>query len=245
MLSFVGAVQAQTDVEQLAKAMQNPLASLINVPIQGNFDFGTGPANGHKTTFNIQPVIPVSINEKWNLVTRTILPIISQSDMYGPSGSQFGLGDVLFTGFFSPKAPTANGVIWGVGPAILLPTSTDNLLGAGKFGAGPSALALKQVGAITYGALVNHVWAEGISNTFLNPFLAKNYAGGYAMAINTEITQNWEADAFSGVAMITGSKVFTIGKQACSAAVGPRIHYGHGRYADWGIRAQLAFMFPK
>ena len=236
---------AQTDADALAKKLQNPIASLISVPVQGNFDFGIGPADGSRMTLNIQPVIPFSINEKWNLITRTIMPVISQNDVFGNSGNQFGLGDIVTTGFFSPKEPTKGGIIWGVGPVLLLPTSTDNLLGLGEFGAGPSAVALTQKGSLTLGALLNHIWADNYSATFFNPFFAKNFSGARALTLNTELTQNWTNEAFTGVVMLQGSKVFTIGKQAVNAAVAPRFHFGGGRAADWGFRAMLIFLFPK
>ena len=236
---------AQTDADALAKQLQNPIANLISLPIQGNFDYGIGPADGKRMTLNIQPVIPLSIGENWNLISRTIMPVISQNDVFGNSGSQFGLGDIVATGFFSPKAPTEGGIVWGVGPVFLLPTSTDNLLGLGEFGAGPSAVALTQKGSFTIGGLVNHIWADNFSATFLNPFFAKNFSGARALTLNTELTQNWTNDAFAGVVMLLGSKVFTIGKQAVNAGVAPRFHFGGGRAADWGIRAQLIFLFPK
>lgn len=125
---------AQTDADALAKQLQNPIANLISLPIQGNFDYGIGPASGSKMTLNIQPVIPFSISEKWNLVTRTIVPVISQCDVFGNSGSQFGIGDIVETAFLSPKEPTKGGIVWGAGPVLLLPTSTDDLLGLGEFG---------------------------------------------------------------------------------------------------------------
>ena len=243
-LLLVISLNAQTSADELAKQLQNPLSSLISVPIQGNFDFGMGSENGSRSLINIQPVIPVSLDDKWNLITRAILPVVSQNDIYGNSGSQFGLGDLSMTAFLSPKE-SKNGVTWGVGPVILIPTSTDDLLGAGEFGAGPSVVALKQAGGLTYGALVNHVWANHVSNTFLNPFIAKNYKGGYALALNTEMNQNWENESFAGVFMLMGSKVFNVGTQAMSAAIGPRVHYGGGRAGDFGFRAQLTFMFPK
>lgn len=236
---------AQADADALAKQLQNPIANLISLPIQGNFDYGIGPADGKRMTLNIQPVIPLSISENWNLITRTIMPVISQNDVFGNSGSQFGLGDIIATGFFSPKAPTKGGIVWGVGPVFLIPTSTDNLLGLGEFGAGPSAVALTQKGSLTIGGLINHIWADNFSATFFNPFFAKNFSGARALTLNTELTQNWTNDAFAGVVMLQGSKVFKIGNQAVNAGVAPRFHFGGGRAADWGFRALLVFLFPK
>jgi hypothetical protein len=237
--------------DALAKQLQNPIASLISVPIQGNFDFGFDPANGNRVLVNIQPVIPLSISEDWNLITRVILPVVSQTDLYGPSGNQFGLGDITASAFFSPKAPTKGGLIWGVGPVLSIPTATDQLLGSEKFGVGPTAIGLMQVGKITVGLLFNHVWSVAgsdtradINNSFFQPFLAKNFAGGYALSLNTELAQNWDADATTGTINLTGSKVIALGKQRAQVAVGPRIPYGNGNNSDWGFRAQFTLLFP-
>jgi len=244
--------QSEADAaDALAKKLQNPIASLISVPIQGNFDFGYGPNDGSRMLINIQPVIPVSISEDWNLINRIILPVISQTDIYGPSGNQFGLGDVTLSGFFSPKAPTSGGLIWGVGPVLSIPTATDKLLGSEKFGLGPTAIALKQVGKITIGLLVNHVWSisgsndrADLNNSFFQPFLAKNFPGGYAVSLNTELSQNWDADTTTGTINIGGSKVIAMGKQRAQIAAGPRIPYGNGNSSDWGFRAQFTLLFP-
>lgn len=191
--------------DKIAKQLQNPIASLISVPFQGNFDYGIGVADGSKMTLNIQPVIPISISENWNLIARVILPVISQTNVVGNSGSQTGLSDAVVSSFFSPKAPTSNGIIWGVGPVLLVPTATDNLLGTEKFGMGPTAVALKQVGGITIGGLINHIWSvagnenrQDVNTTFVQPFLAKNFKGGYALALNTELTQDWDNNISNG-----------------------------------------------
>ncbi len=243
---------AQSDADKLAQALQNPVASLISLPFQGNFDYGIGPSDGSRMTLNIQPVIPISIGEDWNLIGRVILPIIAQEDVYGESGSQSGLSDAVVSAFFSPKEPTSGGLIWGVGPVLLLPTATDELLGTEKFGIGPTAVVLTQLSGFTLGALVNHIFSVAgaddradVNTTFLQPFVARNFSGGYALSLNTEYSHNWEAEAGSGTLHLVGSKVFSIGKQAAQFGLGPRFPYGDANTADWGFRAQLVLLFPK
>jgi hypothetical protein len=144
---------------ELAMELQNPVANLISLPIQNNWSFGIGPANAMRYTANVQPVIPFSISPDWNLITRTIVPVVyAESPVQGGS-DVWGLGDVFQTFFLSPAAPTSGGWIWGAGPVFLWPTATDGALGAGKWGAGPSGLMLKQDGGFTYGVLANHVWS--------------------------------------------------------------------------------------
>lgn len=248
---FSMTAQEPSQADELAQKLLNPVANLISVPFQNNFDFGVGPSDGTRYTLNMQPVVPLSISEDWNLITRAIIPVISQNDVFGPSGTQTGLGDIVLSGFFSPKAPTAGGIIWGVGPAILVPTATDDLLGTGKLGLGPTAVILKQIGSITFGGLVNHIWSvagssdrSDVNLTFLQPFIAKNFAGGYALALNTEFTQNWEFDSSAGFIHLIGSKVLTLGKQMTQVFVGPRIPYGNGNTAEWGFRAGITLLFP-
>lgn len=173
--------QEGADADELAKQLSNPVAALISVPLQLNYDEGLGAGGkGDKWTLNVQPVVPISLNEEWNVISRTILPLVEQRDVIPGDDSQSGLGDIVQSVFFSPKAPTAGGWIWGAGPALLLPTGGDDLT-ADQWAAGPTAVALKQTPAgWTYGVLGNHLW--GVSNsgrlpdanaTFLQPFLTK------------------------------------------------------------------------
>lgn len=242
----------QGDADALAKQLQNPVASLISVPFQLNMDFCICDYNGSRTFMNIQPVVPMGISEDWNLIGRVILPVIWQNDVFGNSGSQFGLGDAIISGFFSPKAPTAGGLIWGAGPVILAPTATDNLLGAEKFGVGPTAVFLKQQGTMTFGLLVNHIWSVAgdedradINASFFQPFTAMNFTGGYAVTLNTELTQDWDNDGTNGTFHIVGSKVLSLGSQLAQVFIGPRIPYGNANKAGWGIRTGLVLLFPK
>ena len=144
-LAVTGPALAQgKSASDLAKAAQNPIVSMISLPIQNNMDFGLGPKEGFKNTTNIQPVYPIGLGEDWNLITRTILPVVTQPDLDG-GGSTFGLGDTTFTGWFSPA--DSSGFVWGVGPVLLLPTATDDRLGADQWGGGASAVAVSAGGS--------------------------------------------------------------------------------------------------
>ena len=176
---------------------------MISIPLQYNADFGYAD-DGSKHTLNIQPVIPASISEDWNLITRVIVPVIYQDDVFGESGSQFGFGNVTPTFFFSPKQPTSGGIVWGAGPVLLLPTASDDLLGVDEWGAGPSVLVLRQSPHWTVGFLANHIWSFGgsandpdISNTFLQPFFARQLPGGRTLTFNSESTYDWEGSQWT------------------------------------------------
>jgi len=242
------------DPDALAKALSNPVASLISLPLQLNYDTGHGPAdNGERWTLNVQPVIPVSLSQDWNLISRTIVPIITQSDVL-PGETDSGLGDVVQSLFFSPKAPSSGGWIWGVGPAFLLPTATNDRLGAEQWALGPTGVALKQTASgWTYGALANHLWSVAgkaertdVCATFLQPFLAKGLGKGASATVNFESTYDWKTRNWTLPLNLTYSKVTRFGKQLVSLAGGVRAYLDKSEGGpDWGLRAQLTFLFPR
>jgi hypothetical protein len=245
---------AQDSADELARQLSNPVASLISVPLQYNADFNIGTEDGTKQLLNVQPVIPTSLSDDWNLITRVIVPVIHQDDVFGNSGSQSGLGDTTPTLFFSPKAPTSGGWIWGVGPVFLLPTATDDLLGAEKWGVGPSALALKQTaGGWTYGALANHIWSVAgedaradVSATFLQPFLARQLSGGRTLSFNLESSYDWKGETWNVPVNIGYSKVTKWGGQMLSLAGGVRYYLETpGDGPDWGVRFTLTLLYPE
>ncbi len=244
---------AADDAAELAKKLSNPVASLISVPFQNNTDVGIGQYNGSKNTLNIQPVVPVSLSPKLNLIARVILPVISQRDIYGEGSEQSGLSDAVASAFFSP-AEAKNGLVWGAGPVFLVPVATNDLLGTEKFGVGPTGLVLKQAHGWTIGALVNQIWSvagdedrSDVNQMFLQPFVVYNWKSGAGLGVIPEITQNWEGNATTAFINVTASGVTKMGKQIISIIVGPRIQVAspEGSKADFGLRAALTFVFPK
>jgi hypothetical protein len=238
----------------LAKKLSNPVASLISVPFQFNYDSGYGPLDGDRAVLNIQPVIPISINDDWNVISRTILPVIWQNDIAGNSGSQFGLGDITQSFFFSPKEPGPGGIVWGAGPVFLLPTATDTMLGSGKWGLGPTAVVLKQDGPWTYGALANHIWSVAgnsdrpdISSTFLQPFISYTTPDAWTFSLNTESTYDWKNDQWAVPINFSVAKLLKFGEQPVSFQVGARYwaEAPENGPNGWGFRAGITFLFPQ
>jgi hypothetical protein len=240
--------------EELAKKLSNPVASLISVPLQFNHDQNIGPADGRRSLVNVQPVVPISISQDWNLISRTIAPLIDQQDIAGPSGSQSGVGDIVQSLFFSPKAPTAGGLIWGVGPVLLLPTATDDLLGGEKWGLGPTGVVLTQRGPWTYGALANHIWSVAgnsdradISATFLQPFLTYTTKTATTFGLNTESTYDWKSNRWTVPINVSVGQVLKLGDQLVQVGVGAR-YWAQSPASGpegWGYRLFLTFLFPK
>ncbi len=248
------APKPESSAADLAKKLANPLASLISVPLQNNTDYGIGADKGVKNTLNFQPVIPFQLSPKLNLVTRYVVPIVTQYDIYEQGVSQSGLSDATISAFFSP---VGSKLIWGAGPALLIPIATNDLLGTKKFGVGPTALTAKQTeSGWTYGALFNQLWSVAgdkerpdVSQLFFQPFVIHNWKSGAGLAGSFEFTQNWKAasDALSGTFIPYVSAVTRLGKQAVSIVVGPRIPLAGSEQvkADWGWRGALTFVFPK
>jgi len=247
-----GAQDEAAHKAELAKKLQNPVANLISVPIQNNWDFGIGPEDAMRYTANIQPVIPFSISEDWNLVTRTILPVIYAESPVAGGSDKAGLGDTLQSFFFSPKEPV-RGWILGAGPVFLWPTSTDDLFGTGKVGAGPTAVLLRQEHGWTYGALVNQVWSfagqgntPDVNNTFLQPFLSFTTKKHTTFAVNTETSYNWDAEQWTVPLNFMVQQLIKIGKQPVAFQVGYR-YYAEAPTGgpEWGLRFTVSFLFPK
>ena len=254
MLTVAGSANAGGGGEHadLAKQLNNPIASLVSVPFQFNWDTGLGDKRADRLQLNVQPVIPFSLNEEWNLISRTILPIINLESTADGVSSAFGIGDSVQSFFFSPKDPV-NGWLLGAGPVVLLPTATETEFKSRQFGLGPTAVALRQKDGWTYGALANHVAGlrepgdrERVNGTFLQPFLVYTTPDAVSYSLNTESTYDWNEEQWTIPINASVSKLTSIGDQKVSFQLG-------GRYfaeapdggPDWGIRFNVTFLFPK
>jgi hypothetical protein len=238
----------------LAKQAQNPVANLISLPLQNNTNFSIGPEDETQNILNIQPVWPVSINDNWNLITRTILPVVSQPNILtGGEGRINGLGDTTFTGFFSPK--DSGRLIWGAGPVFLIPTATDDALGSDKWGAGASVVLLTMPGKWVVGSLFSNVWSfAGSGDQDVNLFtwqyfINYNLPNKWYLTSAPIITANWEADSDNTWTVPFGGgigKIFNIGKQPMNGQISAYYNVEKPEFGpDWQLRVQLQFLFPK
>ena len=238
------------DTAELARAVQNPIANLVSVPFQNNTNFNFGPEEKTQNVLNIQPVVPFTPGDSWNVITRTILPIVSQPGFTPGQDRENGIGNTLFTAFLSPR--DGGKVTWGVGPAIQLPTSSDDQIAADEWAAGPSLVFLAMPGQWVIGSLLSNIWemsgSEDINVFTWQYFVNYNYAGGWYLTSSPIMTANWEADDEWTIPVGGGfGRVFHIGKQPVNAQfqafynvvkpddIGP----------DWSTRVQLQLMFPK
>src|SRR5688572_7424664 len=245
--------QPGEDMGELAKKLNNPAASLISVPLQSNFDFGGGPNDdGFQYKLNVQPVIPFGLNEDWKIISRTIVPYIYQEDRIG-TGTQSGLGDSTVTLWLSPENDKAGAPIWGFGPIVQFPTATDDLLGTEKWGAGPSAIFLRQAHGWTMGFLANHLWSfagegrrEDVSASFLQPFLTYQTKTHTTFGMNSEYTYDWEVDHSMVPLNFFVTQLVKIGKMPVSFQLGGRYYADKpDEGPDWGLRFAITLVFPK
>ena len=238
----------------LAKAVQNPLASLITLPMQANFNDGAGPYDRRIFNLNIQPVIPIT-GEKWNIITRTIIPI--NSVPVGETDSEFGIGDTSLSLFWSPAKPSS--LTWGIGPAFTLPTASNpELLGSGKYSLGPTGVVFYGVGKWTMGIVASNVWSVGgdsdrddVNFFFAQYFVNYNFGHGWAIGSAPIITCDWEAETGSGDQCtipfgLQISKVSHLGSRPVNFLLG---YYENVQHPDGApesqVRFQVNFMFPQ
>jgi hypothetical protein len=244
--------QSQSSTAELAKQTQNPVADVISVPFENYFYFNAGPNHATLYDLNVKPVIPFHLNEDWNLITRTIIPIVNEPSLSLGSRSGFGLGDINPSFFLSPAK--SSGFIWGVGPTFTLPTATDSLLGSRKFSMGPTAVALIDKGPWLYGALVYNQWSvagwgkQNVNNMLIEPFANYNFGKGWHLSTAPLITANWETEGSQQWTVPVGGgigKLVRFGKFPADILVQAYSNVEHPKYTpDWELRFQITFLFP-
>jgi len=248
---------AAANSDALRKAAQNPVASLISVPIQENFNTGIEPGYRTQSVLNIQPVIPLKASENWNLIIRWITPIIYQplpAAPGAPEGGISGLGDMQPTFLLSPSKP--HKVIWGAGPIFQIPTATSQYTGQGKLAVGPNVVALGMPGNFVLGVLVNNIWSiagsgsrTDVNQMLLQYFINYNMKKGWYLTTQPIVTANWNAASGSVWTAPFGGgvgRIMKLGFQPVNVSVQA---YGNAAYpsqgSTWGVRASFALLFPK
>lgn len=250
-LAFAAASAIAEDSQlTLACKLTNPFSDVVNVPINQNPDFGIGADHGWRYTLTVQPVIPFAINREWNIISRSVVPFISQ---HSDGRSDTGLGDIAQSFFLSPKHATEEGWFWGAGPIFLLPTATEDRFGADHWGTGPTAGLLKRSGPWTVGALMNHTWSlsghagrEDLNATFLQPFIDFTTDSKTTFSLNTESTHDWTQNQWTVPLNLVVRHLFKSGNHQVSLAVGAR-YYAEGPEGGpkWGARLGVTLVFPK
>ena len=244
----------ENTTKELAKASQNPVSSLISVPFEFNSTFNNGPEDAFVENLLIKPVIPISISENWNLINRAIVPVIYREELFEGQGDVFGLGDINYQGFFSPK--TSGKFTWGIGPILGLPTGMDGLT-SNQWTLGPNAVGVIMPGHFVMGLLVSNVWNIGggyddppdVNQLAAQYFINYNMEGGWYLSMAPNITANWEADSGDVWTVPFGigvGRIFKIGKQHVNVNI--KGYYSVWRpedASDWNVQFQWSFLFPK
>ena len=242
---------AEDEQTKLAMQLNNPVASLISMPLQSNWDFGIGPNDAYRYTLNVQPVIPITLNDEWNLISRTIVPIIDAESPAPGIDDASGLGNITQSFFLSPQKPTATGLIWGAGPVFVIPTATNDLLGGNQWGMGPTALVLKQKDGWTLGMLANQLWSfnggnDSFNATYLQPFVAYTTKTHTTFAINSESTYNWIDSQWTIPFNLMVAQLVKIGEVPVQFQLGGRWYAEKPDGGpNWGLRFAVTFLFPR
>jgi hypothetical protein len=242
------------DTKALAKQSQNPISTLISLPLEGNLNFNAGPEDETDFILNIKPVYPVNISTNWNLINRLIMPVISQGERVRGQGSEFGLGDFNYQAFISPAQ--SGKVTWGAGPSLVIPTGTNDRLTSDKWSLGPALVVLTMPGNWVVGALAQNVWSfagDGdnpeVNQFLLQYFINYNMKGGWYLTTAPIITANWKSDSDNQWTVPFGGgvgRVFKIGKQPVNVKLATYYNVEKPKHAsDWNLNFQFTFLFPK
>lgn len=245
---------AEANQQELGKKLVNPLTDMVSIPLQFNWLNNSGPEKELRTIIYFQPVVPISISEKWNVIGRWMTPYVSNPTSFGGSS---GIGDVMAQAFFSPK--TSGTFSWGAGPMFNLPTTTDPTLGLGKWSAGPAVAVMKQKGGMTYGMLWNNIWSfaktgatarPDVNMGYFQPVIAHTSHNGVTVVLNTETVADWAAanrdDRWSVPVNVAVSKITRFGLYPMSVQIGGGYYLAKPSYGpSWQMRTTFTLLMPR
>jgi hypothetical protein len=245
--------ESSPDKADLAKQLSNPVASLVSVPFQFNWEQNVGPSGLTRFVLNVQPVMPFSVNKDVNLIVRFIAPLISQPALTEGGIAASGIGDITTSFFISPAH--SKRLIWGAGPVIVLPSTSVPTLGSGKWSGGPTIVALKQEGAWTIGALWNQVWSfsgdktrRNVNQMLLQPFVSYQATHMITLTVQSESTANWAASDQKWTVPIN----FLIAKLSTFGTFPASYQLGFGAFAihpdigpSWKVRGAIVILLPR
>lgn len=249
------ATEAAQGASDIAKAAQNPIAHLISVPFENDFYPQTGASKEDEYVLEIKPVVPIPLSRGWNLITRTIIPVIQTPDLSQELSARSGLGDVQESLFFSPTKAGPGGIIWGAGPAVLAPTATETIYGTGKTNIGPNVVILAIQGHWLFGSLAQNVWSvagpkerQDVNQFLMQPFVNYNLAHKWYLVSSPVITANWEVDSGRWLVPVGGG----VGKIVRFGHMPVNIYtqfFGNAAYpqgtSKWSARFQMQLLFPR
>jgi hypothetical protein len=247
-------VAGADELFDLAKKVANPLADLATAPLLYNWDGRLGEEErGTSNYVRFQPVLPLHVDEDWNLITRLFMPIVEEQDVSPGSGTDLGLTGVNLSFFASPRGPVAQGITVGLGPVLGFPAS-NSALGSQKWGLGPTAaIVVQPPGPWTFGFLTRHIWSVGgsveeadINETYLQPFVSYTTPDAWTISLNSEAFYYWTDDEAAVPINLSVTKLIRLGGAAIS--FGPGVRYwvedpdtaAHG----WGVRFETTLVFP-
>jgi hypothetical protein len=239
---------------EIAKQAQNPIASMISVPFENDFNPHTGINKEDSYVLQFKPVVPFKLSNDWNLITRTVVPVIQVPELAPGVNGTTGLGDVQTSLFFSPTK--VGKVIWGAGPVISFPTATEDIFGTKKVSMGPTAVVLSIQGHWLFGTLVQNLFSVAglsarpdVNQMLMQPFVNYNMRHGWYLTSSPVITSNWEVSSNNRWTVPVGGgagKIVHFGKRPVNAyaQLFRNVERPDGT-TSWSARFSMTFLFPK
>jgi hypothetical protein len=237
----------------LAKEVANPIANLARVPLKFTYQTGLGPKHASTVTLLAQPLTPFSLNENWNLLVQTNVPLSYLGSVAHGFDSAFGLGDTVQNFYFVPVEPSRRGWLYGFGPAFQWPTATNDSLGTGKWGAGPTGALVRQYAGWTYGIVADQIWSyagdderKRVNIALLHPLMTYTWQTGTSVTAESDSSYDWISHQWTVPVQFSVAQVVMRGRRPVQLSIGGRYYAErHAGAPEWGLQFSVTFLFPK